>query len=55
VRAVGSDIAVFLNGQKVINVVDSDLATERLFRLFTYDVVVGTAQADFQYLAIHPL
>ena len=55
VRAVGSNIEVFVNGVRILNIVDSDNIAGNRFDLEVYDATIGVAQGDWQYVAIKPL
>jgi hypothetical protein len=55
IRAIGSDIKVFLDGTQIISVNEPDNAGYGGFNFDIYDGTTGLVKADFQYLAINPL
>lgn len=55
ISAVGPNISVYQDGIKIISVVDTSNMSAGYCRLYTYNAVVGVAQAEWQYIAIKTL
>lgn len=55
IRAIGSQITIFLNGKQIFNINNADVQNGRNFTLGGWDKNNGVAQNEYQYIAIRPL
>ena len=53
-RAIGPFLKMYLNSKQVASVTETNNITNNNFRIQTYASIIGTAKAEFQYLAINP-